>query len=112
MCKGITLNSWNYLALDVFKNVGEGDLEEKATAGTGTLALSGSFQISWASCKQDVTTLSISTETEYITLGSGAQDAMWLRKVLEFLQVPTVPRVWTTGEPRPHPTIQALKVTR
>ena len=67
-------------------------MQDKATSGI--LIMSGNSPISWTSRKQDVTTLS-STEAEYIALGSGAQDAMWLRKILEFLEVPTVPRVWT-----------------
>jgi len=41
-----------------------------------------------------VTTLT-STEAEYIILGSAAQDAMWLSKVMEFMERAVVPRVWT-----------------
>ena len=90
-CEGVTLNSWSD-TVDVFTDAGEEVLEDKATSGI--LVMSGNSPISWTSRKQDVTTLS-STEAEYIALGSGAQDAMWLRKILEFLEVPTVPRVWT-----------------
>ena len=56
--------------------------------------MSGSSPITWTSRQQDVTTLS-STDAEYIALVSGPQDTMWLRKILEFLEVPCVPRVWT-----------------
>ena len=91
--QGVTLNSWNN-TVDVFTDAGEEVLEDKATSGI--LVMSGNSPISWTSRKQDVTTLS-STEAEYIALGSGAQDAMWLRKVLEFLEVPTTPRVWTNN---------------
>ena len=28
-------------------------------------------------------------------LESGAQNSMWLKNILDFLEVPTVPRVWT-----------------
>ena len=56
--------------------------------------MAGNSPISWASRKQDITTLS-STEAEYIALGMGAQDAMWIGKILRFLGHPVVPRLWT-----------------
>jgi len=63
----------------IFTDAGEEGLEEKATSGI--LVMSGKTPIAWTARKQDVTTLS-STEAEYIALGVGAQDAMWLRKIL------------------------------
>ena len=81
------------MEVDIFTNAGEEKLEEKAT--TGILVLLGDSPISWASRKQDVTTLS-STEAEYIALGAGAQDGMWMAKVMEFMNTP----VWTATEGR------------
>jgi len=56
--------------------------------------LLGDSPISWATRKQDVTTL-LSSEAEYIALGAGAQDGMWMAKVMEFMNTPVIPRVWT-----------------
>ena len=58
------------------------------------LPLCRTSPLPWTTRKQDVTTLS-STEAEYIALGMGAQDAMWLRKILAFLSISAVPGVWT-----------------
>lgn len=70
--------------IDVYTDAGEEELEEKAT--TGILVMAGGSPIGWTARKQDVTTL-LSTEAEYITLGPGAQDALWIRKLLEFLGI-------------------------
>ena len=72
--------------VDIFTDAGEEDLEEKATSGI--LVMSGKTPIAWTARKQDVTTPS-PTEAEYITLGIRAQDAMWLRKILGFLNIAT-----------------------
>ena len=88
--EGVTLNSWSQEGLDIFTDAGEEVLEDKANSGI--LIMSGNSPISWTSRNQDVTTLS-RTEAEYIPLESRAQDAMWLRKVLEFLEVPCIPLV-------------------
>jgi len=69
----ICLKGMRKMEVDIFTNAGEEKLEEKAT--TGILVLLGDSPISWASRKQDVTTLS-STEAEYIALRAGAQDGM------------------------------------
>ena len=89
--EGITLRELCN-SLDIFTDAGEENLEEKAT--TGVLVICGRSPLGWTARKQDVTTLS-PTEAEYIALGVGAQDAMWLRKILGFLNRPIVPRVWT-----------------
>ena len=89
--EGITLRELCN-SLDIFTDAGEENLEEKAI--TGVLVMCGRSPLGWTARKQDVTTLS-STEAEYIALGVGAQDAMWLWKILGFLNRPIVPRVWT-----------------
>ena len=90
--EGITLRELCN-SLDVFTDVGEENLEEKAI--TGMLVMYGRSPLGWTARKQDITTLS-STEAKYIALGVGAQDAMWFGKILEFLKYrSTVPRVWT-----------------
>jgi len=88
----IYLRSVRKMEIDIFTDAGEEKLEKKAT--TGILVLLGDSPISWAARKQDMMTLS-SIETEYIALGAGAQDAMWMAKVMEFLNKPVTPRVWT-----------------
>jgi len=90
--EGICLRGVRKMEIDIFTDAGEEKLEEKAT--TGILVLLGNLPISWAARKQDVMTLS-STEVEYIALGAGAQDGMWIAKVMEFLNKPVIPRVWT-----------------
>ena len=90
--EGIALRKFNH-PIDVYTDAGEEKLDDKAT--TGILILSGKSPIGWASRKQDVTTLS-STEAEYIALSHGAQDGVWLQKVLHFLELNAqAPRVWT-----------------
>jgi len=90
--EGMCLRGVRKIEVDIFTDVGEEKLEEKAT--TGILVLLGNSLISWAARKQDVTTLS-STKTEYITLGAGAQDGIWMAKVMDFLNKPDISRVWT-----------------
>ena len=91
---GIILRPFN-LKIDIYSDAGEEDLEEKATSGILTMA--SPSPISWVSRKQDVTTLS-STEAEYIALGVGAQDALWISKILAFLCNPVTPRVWSDNQ--------------
>jgi len=79
------------MSIDIYTDAGEEVLEEKAT--TGTLIMGGQSPIEWASRKQDVTTL-LSIEAEYIALGAATQDAMWIKKIMQFLGHPVIPRVW------------------
>lgn len=92
---GIKLTPAATAPVDIFCDAGEEKLEEKATSGI--LTKLGDSPISWASRKQDVTTLS-STEAEYIALSMGVQDGMWLQKVMEFLEEERTPRVWTDNK--------------
>lgn len=97
----VTGNAMN--CIDVYTDAGEEELEEKAT--TGFLIMARESPIGWAARKQDVTTLS-STEAEYIALGAGAQDGLWIRKLLEFLGISPSIRLWTDSRGVGEPLIQ------
>ena len=86
---GIEIHPWTG-TIEIFTDAGEEKLEEKAT--TGIIIKNGNTPIAWTARKQDVTVLS-STEAEYIALGTGCQDALWIRKVLQFL--------WPNDPPTP-----------
>ena len=92
--EGIILKAYQD-PIDVYTDTGEEKLDDKATSGM--IMLTGKTPLGWAARKQDVTTLS-STEAEYIALGAGAQDAVWIGKIMEFLSMSTRPRLWTDNE--------------
>lgn len=95
--EGIRIDPWEDQG-DIFTDAGEEKLEEKAT--TGILVKSGATPLLWSARKQDVTVLS-SNKAEYIALGSGCQEGMWICKVLKSLQKPQIPPSTITIEGLP-----------
>lgn len=91
--EGIRIDPWEDQG-DIFTDAGEEKLEEKAT--TGILVKSGATQLLWSARKQDVTVLS-SNKAEYIALGSGCQEGMWICKVLKSLQKPQIPTIYNNN---------------
>ena len=81
--------------VDIFTDAGEEKLEERDTSGILTRIRQS--PVSWATRKQDVTTLS-STEAEYVALSMGVQDRLWVQKVMGFLGEVRTPRIWTDNK--------------
>ena len=79
--EGIEIHPWTG-TVEIFTDAGEEHLGQKAT--TRMIMKNGKTPIAWTARKQDVTVLS-STGAEYIALGTGCRDALWVRKVLQFL---------------------------
>lgn len=83
-----------YTQVDDFSLIGYSDSDFNGDKETGVstsgYAMSlGSGAVSWRSCKQSVPTDS-TTEVEYVATTEATKEFVWLRKILEDLQVKQV----------------------
>jgi hypothetical protein len=86
-------SSWRVtIYIDASYGVGENGRSQ-----TGTVTCIGDIAIGWSSCKQEVVALS-STEAEYIAMTVAAQEAAWLKMLLEEIGEKIIPVVVTDNE--------------
>jgi hypothetical protein len=71
--------------------------QEAGRSHTGTVTCIGENAIGWSSRRQDIVAIS-TTEAEYIALTCGAQEAVWIKALLNELGIDTVPMVMTDND--------------
>lgn len=76
---------------------------ENGRSQSGSVTCVGNTAISWSSRKQDVVALS-ATEAEYIAITSGAQDAVWIKRLLSELGEQITPKILTDNMGAKHLT--------
>eukprot|EP00253_Pinus_taeda_P019820 PITA_19820 len=92
--KGIQDFGIKYTQVDDFSLIGYSDSDfdgdkETGVSTSGYAKSIGSGAVSWRSCKQAAPTNS-TTEAEYVVAAEATKEIMWLRKILEGLQVKQV----------------------
>ncbi|CAN0143195.1 unnamed protein product [Discosporangium mesarthrocarpum] len=88
---GMTYGGMQECVMSAFADASYAGVIDNRRPDTGGAAMFCGAAVSWMSEMQNVIALS-STESEYIALSSAAQEVMFLRNVLEFMQ-PSLPRV-------------------